>query len=60
MAQANDTVESPHDEEASRREWRTFLFIVVALFPILSVILVGGYGFSIWMMQLLMGPPGQG
>ena len=34
-----------------------FLFIVVFLFPIFTVALVGAYGFSIWMYQLLMGPP---
>lgn len=40
-----------------RREWRMFAFIVVLLFPLLSVALVGAYGFSIWMYQLLAGPP---
>lgn len=38
-------------------ERRTFLFLAVLLAPILSVILVGGYGFIIWMSQLLLGPP---
>ncbi|WP_087022688.1 trimethylamine N-oxide reductase system protein TorE [Thaumasiovibrio subtropicus] len=42
-------------------EWKTFLFIVIFLFPILSVIIVGGYGFFIWMMQIFFwGPPGHG
>lgn len=40
-----------------RREWRMFGFIVVFLFPLLTVALVGAYGFSIWMYQLLAGPP---
>ncbi|MDG3088358.1 trimethylamine N-oxide reductase system protein TorE [Vibrio hannami] len=40
-------------------EWKSFLLITVVLFPVLSVALVGGYGFLIWMMQVLfMGPPG--
>lgn len=39
------------------QEWQLFLFIIVLLFPLLSVALVGGYGFSIWMYQLLAGPP---
>lgn len=40
------------------KERRLFVFIIVFLFPLLSVALVGGYGFAIWMYQLLMGPPG--
>jgi len=43
-----------------RQEWRLFLFIVVLLFPLLSVALVSAYGFSIWMYQLIAGPPGVG
>lgn len=52
------TVSPPREQR--RKEWRMFLFIVVLLFPILTVALVGAYGFSIWMYQLLMGPPGAG
>lgn len=43
-----------------RGERRVFLFITVILFPVLSVILVGGYGLVIWMLQLFFGPPGAG
>ena len=43
-----------------RGERRVFLFIAVFLFPILSVILVGGYGLMIWLMQVFLGPPGAG
>jgi nitrate reductase NapE len=46
------------DNEQRRKEWRLFIFIIVFLFPILSVAIVGGYGFVIWMYQLLAGPPG--
>jgi len=41
-----------------RGERRVFIFIAVILFPVLSIILVGGYGFTIWMLQLIFGPPG--
>ena len=41
-----------------RGERRVFLFIAVFLFPILSVILVGGYGFLTWIFQMIFGPPG--
>lgn len=41
-----------------RKETGLFLFLVVCLFPLLSVMVVGGYGFIIWFFQLLYGPPG--
>jgi nitrate reductase NapE len=52
-------VNKPGDKEARALEWKSFLLITVVLFPVLSVAFVGGYGFLIWMMQVLfMGPPG--
>ncbi|MFA0479350.1 trimethylamine N-oxide reductase system protein TorE [Vibrio splendidus] len=40
-------------------EWKSFLFIAVVLFPILSVTFVGGYGFLVWALQVfVLGPPG--
>lgn len=41
-----------------REELRTFLFLSVILAPVLAVVLVGGYGFVVWMSQLILGPPG--
>ncbi|MBD0701512.1 MULTISPECIES: periplasmic nitrate reductase, NapE protein [unclassified Pseudomonas] len=41
-----------------RKETRLFLFLVVFLFPLLSVAIVGGYGFLVWFFQMLYGPPG--
>ncbi|EDM57022.1 conserved domain protein [Vibrio parahaemolyticus AQ3810] len=35
-------------------EWKSFLFIAVVLFPILSVAFVGGYGFIVWALQVFM------
>ncbi|KFX67719.1 nitrate reductase [Pseudomonas taeanensis MS-3] len=46
------------DTPAKSQETRLFLFLVVCLFPLLSITLVGGYGFFIWFMQMLIGPPG--
>ena len=49
------------EKERASREWQLFLFIIVLLFPILSVAFVGGYGFFVWAMQaLFFGPPGHG
>lgn len=50
--------QTPQGTHTRKREWRLFVFIVVFLFPLLTVALVGAYGFSIWMYQLLAGPPG--
>lgn len=43
-------------EVSKKKELKAFLFITVVLFPLLSVVLVGGYGFVIWMGQLMFGP----
>jgi nitrate reductase NapE len=40
-----------------RRELLVFLFLTVVLAPVLAVTIVGGYGFIVWMYQLLNGPP---
>ncbi|WP_394174328.1 periplasmic nitrate reductase, NapE protein [Thalassotalea litorea] len=54
-----------HDEnpaldarEEKSRERNTFLFLTIFLAPILAVVIVGSYGFFIWMMQIIYGPPG--
>lgn len=49
---------SGEEAGARGRELRTFLFLTVVLFPLLSVILVAGYGFAVWIWQIFMGPPG--
>lgn len=45
------------DENQQKYERNTFVFLAVFLAPILSVIIVGGYGFAIWISQLIFGPP---
>ncbi|MFQ5935479.1 MAG: periplasmic nitrate reductase, NapE protein [Acidiferrobacterales bacterium] len=44
--------------EKKKRELTVFLFIAVVLAPILATVIVGGYGFMIWIYQLIVGPPG--
>lgn len=51
----------PSADDASqraRKETRLFYFLIVVLFPALSVAVVGGYGFIVWFLQMLLGPPG--
>lgn len=43
-----------------KRERRGLIFITIFLFPALSIILVGGYGFAIWILQMIFGPPTAG
>ncbi|MEN1944300.1 periplasmic nitrate reductase, NapE protein [Luteimonas sp. MJ293] len=45
-------------QPARRRELLMFLFLTVVLFPLISVMVVGGYGFAVWIWQIFNGPPG--
>ena len=47
-----------NDNLQKRRELRAFLFLTIVLAPVLSAVIVGGFGFLIWMYQLMAGPPG--
>lgn len=54
-------MDDPQDVSQTQRkrdERRLFIFLIVFLFPILAVAVVGGYGFIVWMSQILFGPPG--
>jgi nitrate reductase NapE len=35
-----------------------FLVLAVLIWPVVAVAVVGGYGFSVWMYQIVVGPPG--
>ena len=44
---------------SSRRvELVSFLILAVVIWPLIAVAVVGGYGFLVWMSQLVFGPPG--
>ncbi|MBE8168814.1 MAG: nitrate reductase [Shewanella sp.] len=44
--------------DEKKLEFKIFIFLTVFLAPLLSVMVVGGLGFAIWISQILMGPPG--
>jgi nitrate reductase NapE len=47
------------DQPATKaRELRAFLALAVFLAPVLAVLVVSGFGFLVWMFQLVAGPPG--
>lgn len=41
-----------------RQELFAFLVLAVLIWPVIAVGIVGGYGFTIWMLQIVFGPPG--
>ena len=50
-----DPVQQP---PGRRRELLAFLFLTVVLAPVLAVAVVGGWGFLVWIYQMIYGPPG--
>ncbi len=44
-------------DKSKRRELWEFFFLTVIFAPALAVAIVGGYGFLVWMYQLVLGPP---
>jgi periplasmic nitrate reductase NapE len=50
-------------DEPTPSRWRellTFLILAFGIWPVVAVGVVGGYGFLVWMYQILAGPPGPG
>ena len=58
----NPITESQVSQDNNERalERNTFVLLAVFLAPILAIAIVGGYGFAVWISQLLIGPPGTG
>jgi nitrate reductase NapE len=45
-------------KSSRRRELITFFVLAFGIWPIVAVGIVGGYGFLVWMLQIIYGPPG--
>jgi nitrate reductase NapE len=52
------TVEAEVRAPSRREELRAFLLLALVLVPVLAVLFVAGYGFVVWIYQILVGPPG--
>ncbi len=52
-----DTTDPRSAPSTRAEELRSFLFFTIVMAPVLSVAIVGGYGFVVWMLQLVNGPP---
>jgi periplasmic nitrate reductase NapE len=50
----------PDGAHGTGRRAEFFVFAVIAAFiwPVVAVGVVGGYGFLVWMTQMVLGPPG--
>lgn len=46
------------DESSKRRELTVFLVTTLVIIPGAAVTVVGGYGFLVWISQMIFGPPG--
>lgn len=46
------------DRPSSRAEFLVFAIIAALIWPVVAVGVVGGYGFLVWMYQIIFGPPG--
>ena len=44
--------------DAKAQELRAFVLLAVVMAPVLAVVVVSGFGFLVWMFQLIAGPPG--
>ena len=61
MASANRSIANDRAAVVPAKRWEElclFLLLTVVLAPVLAVMTVGGYGFLVWMYQLVAGPPG--
>ena len=54
-AASDDTHERPRRK---RMEIFAFLFLTAILMPALAVATVGTYGLTVWIFQMVAGPPG--
>lgn len=50
-------VEREASPERRRLELKVFGLLAILLAPALAIAAVGGYGLSIWMYQIVAGPP---
>ena len=52
------TSEEPAPTRTRRDEFIAFVILAVLIWPVVAVGIVGGYGFLVWMYQVVAGPPG--
>ncbi|MBN8189962.1 MULTISPECIES: periplasmic nitrate reductase, NapE protein [Roseobacteraceae] len=57
---ADSSSNPPEGPQAASRQQELLRFFILAfgIWPIVAVGAVGGYGFLVWMYQIIAGPPG--
>ena len=55
---ASGTGTATADPGTKKREILIFLALAFVIWPFIAVAFVGGYGFIVWMYQVIAGPPG--
>ena len=58
MTQPAQQTSSASRTPSRRDELVSFLLLAIVIWPFIAVAVVGGYGFLVWMSQLIFGPPG--
>ena len=59
MSSSSEDVDgTPVRKRLRRRELLTFFVLAFGIWPLVAVAVVGGYGFLVWMWQIVFGPPG--
>ena len=59
MAELSNKIQPVRETSRTLRdELIVFLIIVALVWPVTAVAVVGGYGFAVWMYQVIAGPPG--
>lgn len=55
---AEEEVQGVSPRIGRRHEFLVFFILAVLIWPFIAVGIVGGFGFSVWMWQIIFGPPG--
>ena len=58
MSQSRTQQAGPEPAALRRKELITFVVLAFAIWPLVAVALVGGYGLLVWLWQMIFGPPG--
>jgi nitrate reductase NapE len=58
ISAATEPAQTATTSPPRRSELIVFVIIVALVWPVVTVGVVGGYGFAVWMYQMVAGPPG--
>jgi len=58
MSKPSDETLTTPSRTSRAGELLVFFVIAALIWPVVAVGVVGGYGFAVWMYQIVAGPPG--